>query len=165
MGHAFPAGRRRNRAHGSAMRPRARFVNAIIPWHVRFLGARTLRLCPECGTRLRLVGWGRGTRVSCVRENCAYSDGAEAHRPPEHEDTVTNTGLVQAADSSEEEADYKKQRADFLTELHGDSGRCSHPPRFREWSMENPSQDIGWNVSERRTYRCRICGKVVTERV
>lgn len=72
---------------------------------------------------------------------------------------------TQNANPSEEETDFETQRTRFLTELHGDPRRCPHPFRFREWSMENPSQDIGWNVSERRTYRCRICGRVVTERV
>ncbi len=101
-----------------------------------------------------------------VCENCSYSV-EEARDPPGQEGSAQGEipGQAQPADPSGDEADFQKQRAHFVTELRGDARRCPHPSRFREWSMENPSQDIGWNVSERRTFRCRVCGKVVTERV
>jgi hypothetical protein len=93
----------------------------------------------------------------------ADDSGACSEGP--QDDRMTGPEQAHLTSQSEDEVEFGKQRARFLAELQGDPKKCPHPFRFREWSMENPSQDIGWNTSERRTFRCRICGRVVTERV
>jgi DNA-directed RNA polymerase subunit M/transcription elongation factor TFIIS len=115
--------------------------------------------CPKCGARLELKQVkseeGVGTTFTC--EECGYSGKTG---------NGGSTPVGVAGDElSSSDSDYEQQRAYFKEVLKGDWNRCPHPDRFRRWSMENPSQDIGWNVSERRTFRCGICGKIVTERV
>jgi hypothetical protein len=98
-------------------------------------------------------------------DSCGYA--SEPDKTTTEED-LANAAQIRAVGEgslSEEQLELRRQRTRFMVDLGGDVGRCTHPDRFREWSMENPSQDVGWNVFERRTFRCGICGKTVTERV
>jgi predicted RNA-binding Zn-ribbon protein involved in translation (DUF1610 family) len=124
-----------------------------------------MKFCPNCGARLRLKQEAMDTKTYLC-DDCGYT--SESGKTTTEED-LPNAAPIKAVGEkeplSEEQLELRQQRTHFMVDLKSDANRCAHPDRFREWSMENPSQDIGWNVSERRTFRCEICGKTVTERV
>ena len=142
-------------------------TNIIITQRKRRLGARVLLLFSADAAPSEAVTSHGGATTSHSHQGRLHGGGEERPTAPEREGWEQEAGPGQAppAGPSEDEIEFGKQRARFLAELQGDPKRCPHPFRFREWSLENPSQDIGWNTSERRTFRCRICGRIVTERV